>query len=523
MPYLITTGSNRIYDLDTSISKKINDTCYLFCKYEYSAYQTIFKYKNKNEDFRKDFNKSFQNYFKYKFNVDDYYTNSFVNDAKGMYTSQEKSLRSYKEKLETDINNINKKIEKEIKTLNKYLKLRDNVTQYRKDKTFKLKTGMGHISFKKNIFIVRDLKIQRKTEYNINKFEYEYLNKQIKFLQNKISNLKYSLNYKTEKLDNLKLKPCVFYKKYLNNKQVFKDKKYNHFDISGRKDAGSGNFVFKAKYKETKTLIFKKTHSLKWIKKDIDYYDIEVKLIDGSIVVFKDIIFKHHGDELKNLLNEKIPLAYKLIRKTDKEGKTYYQIFLTLDLEYDKRLNESTETGTVALDFNNGHIDMTDIDGKGNLKKVKTIKYLTTGSKEENFQSLNKALNKVLKYACSVHKTIVIEDLDLSKSKQNSKYKEKMLNKIFHNLPYFRYKSLIEYKCLEKNLKLIKVSPSYTSFIGTVKYDNLKLNSHVKASYIIGRRGMGIKEKVPKQYKNLIPDNINNFKQWSIIYKHLNK
>ncbi len=523
MSYLITTGSNRIYDLDTSIIEKLDNTCYLFCKYEYSAYQTIFKYKNKNEDFRKDFNKSFQNYFKHKFNTDDYYANSFVNDAKGMYTSQEKCLKLYKEKIETDIKNINDKITKESKTLNKYIDLRKNLNIYRKDKTFKLKTGMGHISFKKNIFTVRNLKTQDKQDYNINKFEYEYLNKQIKFLQNKISNLKYSLNYKQEKLDNLKLKPCIFYKKYLNDKQVFKDKKYNHFDISGRKDAGSGNFVFKAKYKETKTLIFKKTHSLKWIKKDIDYYDIEVKLIDGSIVVFKDIVFKHHGDELKNLLNENVALAYKLIRKTDKVGKIYYQIFLTLDLEYGKRLNESTETGIVALDFNNGHIDMTDIDSKGNLVYKETIYYNTKGLKEENFQSLNKALSEVLKYACSAHKTIVIEDLDLSKSKNNSKYKERILNRIFHNLPYSRYKQLIEYKCLQENLKLIKVNPAFTSFIGTVKYNNLKLNSHIKASYIIGRRGMGFKEHVPKQYKNLISDNTNNFKQWSIIYKHLNK
>jgi len=30
-----------------------------------------------------------------------------------------------------------------------------------------------------------------------------------------------------------------------------------------------------------------------------------------------------------------------------------------------------------------------DIDSKGNLKKVKTIKYLTTGSKEENFLVLS--------------------------------------------------------------------------------------------------------------------------------------
>ena len=216
-------------------------------------------------------------------------------------------------------------------------------------------------------------------------------------------------------------------------------------------------------------------------------------------------------------------IAYKLIRKKDKVGKTYYQIFVTMDIEYGKRLNDSVIDGVVSLDFNNGHIDMTNINDKGNLKDVKVLKYLTTGTKEENFQSLSKVLDEVIDYARKHHKTIVIEDLDLSKSKQNSKYKEKILNKIFHNLPYSRYKQLIEYKCLEKNLKLIKVSPSYTSFIGTVKYDNLKLNSHVKASYIIGRRGMGIKEKIPKQYKALIPDNSNNFKQWSIIYKHLNK
>ena len=102
-------------------------------------------------------------------------------------------------------------------------------------------------------------------------------------------------------------------------------------------------------------------------------------------------------------------------------------------------------------------------------------------------------------------------------------YKEKTLNRIFHNLPYSRYKQLLEYKCLQENLKFIKVNPAFTSFIGTIKYSNLKLNSHIKASYVIGRRGMGFKECVPKQYKDLIPDNTNNFKQWSIIYKHLNK
>ena len=198
MSYLNTIGSNRIYDLDEGIKNTIDNTFSLFCKYEYSAYNTIFKYENDEKLFRQCFNKSMQNYFKNKFDVDDYYANSFVNDAKGMYTSQKECLNLYKEKLETDIKAINKKIEKETKTLNKYMKLRQDLNVYRKEK-FKLKTGMGHISFKNNIFTVRNLKTQEKTNYNINSFEYKYLNKQIKFYKNKISNLTYSLNYKKRK------------------------------------------------------------------------------------------------------------------------------------------------------------------------------------------------------------------------------------------------------------------------------------------------------------------------------------
>ena len=87
------------------------------------------------------------------------------------------------------------------------------------------------------------------------------------------------------------LKPCVFYKKYLSDKDVFKDKKYNHFDISGRKDAGFGNFIFKAKYKDTKKLIYKKPRSNKLETKDIDFFDIDIRLIDGKVITLKDVFF----------------------------------------------------------------------------------------------------------------------------------------------------------------------------------------------------------------------------------------
>ncbi len=64
---------------------------------------------------------------------------------------------------------------------------------------------------------------------------------------------------------------------------------------------------------------------------------------------------------------------------------------------------------------------------------------------------------------------------------------------------------LLERKCLKKGVAIRKVHPAYTSLIGKYKYSrSYNLSTHVLASYVIARRGLGFKESIPAVYKRLL-------------------
>ena len=54
---------------------------------------------------------------------------------------------------------------------------------------------------------------------------------------------------------------------------------------------------------------------------------------------------------------------------------------------------------------------------------------------------------------------------------------------------------------LKFGFKIKKVNPAYTSVIGRFKYANMYgLSVHEAASFVIGRRGLGFEEKIPKEF-----------------------
>jgi len=69
--------------------------------------------------------------------------------------------------------------------------------------------------------------------------------------------------------------------------------------------------------------------------------------------------------------------------------------------------------------------------------------------------------------------------------------------------PTLLFKELIKGKCSKNGIKLKEISPSYTSIIGLYKYskrDNLSTAHHsrskdLSAALVIGRRGLGLKER----------------------------
>ena len=65
-----------------------------------------------------------------------------------------------------------------------------------------------------------------------------------------------------------------------------------------------------------------------------------------------------------------------------------------------------------------------------------TIPYEITDNSKQNELNLRYALNKIGEYIKRKGKTLVIEDLDTSKSKMKNTYKNPVLNKVFHTFPY---------------------------------------------------------------------------------------
>lgn len=492
-------GSNRIYN--SEFNELFDKELYDFNRQKYFAYNLYFLYKYNNELFLTKYGDvSLHMIIKNKYKLNDYYTNSILREAKGILDSQIECNKNRVTVLTEHKKQVECKIKKTIKLLNKYIEFRNKLHKYQKDKT-KFKSNLPNISIKDNQVEFRYLKNNKSfvKTYGIYEFEYNYLNKRIKTLKARCGNLRYRINNIDNKI-NKKIKHAVFYKKYLNNKLVYINKKYSELIISGRSDGKYKNFVFKATPVK-------------------DKFDLEINFKSKTIKL--SLIFKYRGDILNKILvnNIKTPIAYKLVRKIDKCNNIYYQIFAIFDIDIEPR-NNYIGDGVIGIDFNYGHLDFTETNEHGNILFTKTINYDITDDSNTNKLNLQKAIKEIAEYAVSKHKLIVIENLDTSKSKNKSVYRNKCTNEIFHTFPYSLYTDLIDYAGVKYGFDIIKVNPFLTSYIGKIKYINKKLNSHVLASFVIARRGMGFKESLPNEFKSLVNIKENHLKQW-FSYKKL--
>jgi hypothetical protein len=82
--------------------------------------------------------------------------------------------------------------------------------------------------------------------------------------------------------------------------------------------------------------------------------------------------------------------------------------------------------------------------------------------------------------------------------------------KLRQKLQKWIYKGLlekIEIVGKRNGVQVIKVNPAYTSIIGKLKYSPmLGIDKDVASAYVIGRRGLGFEERLPKNYRELLKD-----------------
>ena len=237
----------------------------------------------------------------------------------------------------------------------------------------------------------------------------------------------------------------------------------------------------------------------------------------------ENILFKPNKSTKINLqligLNKRKQILSKLYQKQErKEIKIAYK----LDLEYVYIIFEETDiynyetkfikNRVLSLDLNPNYIGWSIVDWKSenefnvvksgvySIKKLndkdfdlkhkgyssesKQRKYISDKRNFETIQIVKNIVNKSIYYKCQI---ISIEDLNI---KSSDKKLGKKFNKLVNNL-WCRnsFVNNLVKRCNIYNIKLLKVKPEYSSFIGNFLYRSLNLPDMVLASIEIGRRG----------------------------------
>lgn len=262
--------------------------------------------------------------------------------------------------------------------------------------------------------------------------------------------------------------------------------------ISGRKDATQGNFLFKY---------------------DVKTKDLTYRTTKGESIVLKNVTFPY-GQELVEQavlasVNERNAIAWRL----EVHGS---RVLVKCMVEVsNSQKNYDLSEGCVAFDTNVDHLAYAELDGHGNLLSHHVIPFqlhgLTTGQRD---QVLSKALEEIFQYARNAAKPIVMERL--KDIKQKPMYQHKKLNEILSSFAYTKVTMLAESKSNKYSIGLVKVNPAFTSQIGKFKYmRHYGISVHEAAAFVIGRRGLGYQDKLPKPMRHLIPDGKKNRHHWS--------
>ena len=237
----------------------------------------------------------------------------------------------------------------------------------------------------------------------------------------------------------------------------------------------------------------------------------------------ENIIFKPNKSTKINLeligLNKRKQILSKLYQKQErKEIKIAYK----LDLEYIYVIFDETDiynyetkfikNRVLALDLNPNYIGWSivdwksesefdviktgiysikklndrdfDLKNKGYSSESNKRKYISDKRNFETIQIVKNLINKSIYYKCQL---ISIEDLCIkSKDLDKGKRFNKLVNNLWGRNSFVN--NLVK-RCNIYNIKLLKVKPEYSSFIGNFLYRSLNLPDMVLASIEIGRRG----------------------------------
>ncbi|GAA3329382.1 hypothetical protein GCM10020331_077230 [Ectobacillus funiculus] len=167
------------------------------------------------------------------------------------------------------------------------------------------------------------------------------------------------------------------------------------------------------------------------------------------------------------------------------------------------------------------------MNGQGQLLSSSCLYFSLEGkTKRTNYKKILEAeAIRLVDIAVQRNKPIVLEVLDTTLSKSAGRYRNRKQNR---RMSLFAYKKRCRIaftaELLKMGVAVFEVNPAFTSQIGKMKYmKQMHISIHQAASYVIGRRGMNLKEQVPKvlQAYTEYKDGKHHWKQWSVLTKSI--
>jgi hypothetical protein len=374
--------SRRLYKSKMDILH-VTETSYtleLFHRAKRFAFQTLVREKRWG---RKLHQESLHIVVKKKYGLNDYFANSAVREANALFSSRMELNKMYIQQTEEKIKDVKKKRKTEQIKLTKLGKIKESCIK-------------GNLRFPKNTnFVLQksgiiSLALKNRSLIWINSylFEHRYLDVELKRTKAKIGRLKHRLDRLEQKKDKLKehIPSVVFGGKKLFKQQFTKEEFIKDHEawrklflaaqnkemiISGRKDAGFGNFVFHY---------------------NPETNELHMTSVIGKVVTFPGVVFPYGQEIVNKAVTEQIQCKNKKeygkpISWSIEDHGEYYIIKCLVDIESNPSIHFSTSDGVIGVDGNYNHIAWTNVSKDGNFfGKWETFVF----DRRENFRSNHK-------------------------------------------------------------------------------------------------------------------------------------
>ena len=352
----------------------------------------------------------------------------------------------------------------------------------KKQKIEKLKEEIEKLDKK-----ISEFQEKMKNKIKVSHLKYWNLKKSRAFKKMKLNKFQMRLEQLKWQIETGNYKLCFGTKNLLkSDKTEFLLHRDSQMSYIGSQDEKGRNQMFQLSYNKRNNQFDIK------LRKDFGF-DKEEKYVFGKCY------FNNHKNKLIKALENKnsTPLTYSIIRKNGR-----YYLHCTFEYRIEDKSNFLTRRtyGTIGIDFNKGFLTVSETDRNGNLVKTNILEY-RFGKGNKTQSDLENCISKILKRALKTGKDVCFEDLNFKgakfKTTKGKNNKGKKYNNMLHTLAYSLYDKLITNMAFKNKIGIIKVNPAWTSWIAKNKFCNkMKLNIHTGASFVIARRGLGIKDTI---------------------------